>query len=618
MWDGTGLNLDDAMKRYARGIEQTAKRFEELPPEKQKQLGENLGRALTLYKESKEQAADAAVDGVLAAGSVAAAPFTSGVSLGYLVVAAGTAGAVLKVTGKALIAGSDHDWSAGQLATDIATGFANGMASVIGPAEVAKALSLGSRAAAAAAERSVAKISVPGIQHTLKPEARELLTRGTSDMVRSALVNGENRVSNVSLLNLADSLVLPAIEESARKRAVLEIAESIRHSLGESIAQEARTEARHALKRIALNAEAGVAGGTVSGVGTAIEGWDPDRTIGQNLEASGATVLRSAAIGGAGALAFSATAEAAAGAKRMRQAQDAKAGTSLDMSVKSGWYREDPQAPMLDYLPERRVKLQAKEYTLQARESNSKWFYTKPRDQDVGPVKVIVSVKDTADLGRIQEILIPQFENRDSALGKLVADYRTLDPRYGAGQWDKQEWAQLPASERGTTGFQIAVSSPEDAAALQKKIDQLLGPGSGRTSLVREHFDPAIDNQGNSFGARLDQSLSDAIHKRFELPPDAQLSPDQLRTIEKEAGLKEGILTVDRNGDVALSDLDKTGRPKGGLRIAIDTAGGEYPLDYYLPGSQADASGELTSRAAYASLSKKYCNQDPVELLLKK
>src|SRR5262249_18010548 len=147
LWDGTGRHLDEAIKRYARGMEVSARRFEDLPEDKQRQLGENLGKALTLYKESKEQAADAAVDGVLAAGSIAAAPFTSGVSLGYLLVAAGTAGAVLKVTSKALIVGSDHDWSEGQLATDIATGFANGMASGIGPAEVAKALSLGSKAA---------------------------------------------------------------------------------------------------------------------------------------------------------------------------------------------------------------------------------------------------------------------------------------------------------------------------------------------------------------------------------------------------------------------------------------------------------------------------------------
>jgi len=518
-----------------------------------------------------------------------------------------------------LIVGSDHDWSARQLATDIGTGFANGMASMIGPAEVAKALRLGNRAAVAATEKCLGTLSRAGSEKLLTQGAREVLGHGTNELVRNALVNGEKGISNVALLKLADKLVKSELGQEARKQAIIDVAEAIRHSLTEGIEAEGRKEARYALKRLALNAAAGAGGGTVSGAGSAVEAWDPNKTIGENLAESGSILARSAVIGGGSALAVSAAIEGAAGAKRMRAAQDAQAGTSLDGAVKSGWYREDPTAPMLEYLPERQIKMQGKEYTLQARENNSVWFHTKPRDQDVGQVKVMVTVKDTADLGRLQQMLIPALENRDSAIGKLAADYRTLDPRYGAGQWSKSEWSKLPAAERGTIGFQIAASTPEDAIALQKKIDQILGPNSGRTSLVREHYDPAFDSHGRAFGARLDKDLSEAIHKRLGLASDTPVTPEQLRTIEKEAGLKQGILTVDRDGDLALADLDHAGKSRGGLRSAVGKEGGEYPIDYYLPAGPADTkSGDLTLRDAYASLSKKYCNQDPVGLLTKK
>src|SRR5262249_13866072 len=250
----------------------------------------------------------------------------SGVSLGYLLVAAGTAGAVLKVTSKALIVGSDHDWSEGQLATDIATGFANGMASGIGPAEVAKALSLGSKAAASATEKAIGTLARTGSEHLLNPGAREVLAHGTNDMVRAALAHGEKGVSNTSLLKLADKLVRSDLGEEARKKAVVEVAEAIKHSLTEGIQEQGRTEARRALQRLALNAGAGGAGGTVGGVGTAIESWDPNKTIGGNLGESGSIVARSLAIGSASAFAMSGAIEGAGAAKRSRVAQDLKAG----------------------------------------------------------------------------------------------------------------------------------------------------------------------------------------------------------------------------------------------------------------------------------------------------
>src|SRR4030095_16464147 len=81
VWDGTGYQTDRELNAFAQAMAEYSRQFQEMPVEQRKELAEKLNKALDLYKQSEEGAADATVDGLILAGGLGGAAFTAGASL---------------------------------------------------------------------------------------------------------------------------------------------------------------------------------------------------------------------------------------------------------------------------------------------------------------------------------------------------------------------------------------------------------------------------------------------------------------------------------------------------------------------------------------------------------
>src|SRR5262249_10301029 len=125
IWDGTGYQTDAELSAYAKAMSAYSGRFEEMPEKQRKEMTEKLTEALELYKQSKEAAADRAVDGLIMTAGVVAAPESGGVSLELLAYAA-AAGAAVKVSVKSAIQGEDYQLNG----SDVATGAIDAMTAV--------------------------------------------------------------------------------------------------------------------------------------------------------------------------------------------------------------------------------------------------------------------------------------------------------------------------------------------------------------------------------------------------------------------------------------------------------------------------------------------------------
>lgn len=309
-WDGTGYAADDALHRYAAAMTEFSARFEELPPERRRELEENLSTALEQFRESRGAIADAVVDSVIAIAAVGGAVFTDGVSLSLLA-CTGFGAAIFKVATRAAIMGGDYDF-ASMAGIDAATGFVDGFTSMMGPGEIGAMLRVGERAATAAATR----VATEGGERLLRAGAEEALERSMTRAVRDAFVGGSDRISEETIERIAREVAREGLSEAdeAALRA------SIRNSLRDSIAAESRSALERIGTEYGLNMAAGAMGGGSSGMIRGFAEWDPERSFEDNLAMVGRMTLTSAGFGAAGAGTF--TAVFGAGSAMVRGIRD--------------------------------------------------------------------------------------------------------------------------------------------------------------------------------------------------------------------------------------------------------------------------------------------------------
>src|SRR4030095_4500530 len=208
IWDGTGFMSENSMNRYTATMSDFSARFKQLPPDMQKELKENLEASLAMFRESKQGAASAAFDVIIAAVAVAGAVFTDGLSLGLL---AGTAagGAALQVIIKSVIMGGDYEWEFGNVTKDAVMGAVNGGLNCVAPGEIAALAGVGKAAAAEAAE----KVMIKGGEKLLGEAGEALLKKELGTAMTKAISDGSFEISSKQLDDIVKKVAKERSEE---------------------------------------------------------------------------------------------------------------------------------------------------------------------------------------------------------------------------------------------------------------------------------------------------------------------------------------------------------------------------------------------------------------------
>ncbi|MCC7529770.1 MAG: hypothetical protein IT342_14700, partial [Candidatus Melainabacteria bacterium] len=132
---GTGYQIDAAINDTVQRMAEAAKSGRRLTGEELQDIQSRFLDVNRNYRDSKAAAADNVVNGAMAVAAVGGAAVTGGSSLALLGAMVPT-GAALKFGTKALILGSDYDYTTGQVVTDLATGGINAGANVVGGAQM--------------------------------------------------------------------------------------------------------------------------------------------------------------------------------------------------------------------------------------------------------------------------------------------------------------------------------------------------------------------------------------------------------------------------------------------------------------------------------------------------
>ncbi|HEY9783822.1 MAG TPA: hypothetical protein V6D17_00380 [Candidatus Obscuribacterales bacterium] len=300
MWDGTGYQADEAFNNFAKAMEKYAAKFEELPPDKRKELMENLQTAIDQFRASKGQLADGLTDAVIAVACVAGGFVTEGST--WVILGALIAGGFFKVGAKGAIVGSDYDWTSSDVIKDFASGGVDAALSFVGPGAGAQLFKMGERAGISAAKVVLKEAVTEGGEKLLKEGTEEALQKGMVALVRDSIADGSYKISHKGVDNL--------VEQVARQGATRAEKDALRKSITESLDQAVKKEGEDTIKRLAreyfLNACAGALGGGGSGTVRGIASWDESKSFAENMENVGKMAAMSAAFGAGGAVAFTA------------------------------------------------------------------------------------------------------------------------------------------------------------------------------------------------------------------------------------------------------------------------------------------------------------------------
>lgn len=297
----TGYQADNAILKYQREINATNSQFDKITSEQTKQVQEAFRTALDDFKESKATAADAVVNGTIAAGAIGSLVVSGGLST-PLVVGVAMGGAAVKVGAKAAIMGADYDATVGRVSMDALVGAVDGVTAVIGPGEIAAIFKVGEKAGVEAAEITLKQLTEQGVQKALREGAEQALVKGTKEVMRESLASGAKKINEEALEKLAEQAVRPVGEgftKEARDKAVEELANSLKKNLTQSFANETTNWLVNLGRETALNSGAGAMGGGTAGFAESVSYWDPTKSFDENMRNVTRATVMSAATGGA-------------------------------------------------------------------------------------------------------------------------------------------------------------------------------------------------------------------------------------------------------------------------------------------------------------------------------
>jgi YD repeat-containing protein len=245
-YGGSRDMMKGSLTEFNKSMQDASAQFKELPPERQEELAKNFEKSLRSYQESKEEFANTVVDTAIMVGATVGAPFTGGASL-YPLLYGGMAAAALKTGTKAMVMGEDYDSSVSGISRDLATGFASGATSFLGPAHAGALFGVGEKAGAAAAEATIATLA----KDSLSSEAKEFLSKSMQGVLRDALVHGTGGVEEKALANLAGQLVEKGMLKEAEQAA---LTKTMSETLNSAIQNETKSFLKNQAMQYSLNA----------------------------------------------------------------------------------------------------------------------------------------------------------------------------------------------------------------------------------------------------------------------------------------------------------------------------------------------------------------------------
>jgi diguanylate cyclase (GGDEF)-like protein len=285
LWDGTSDQTHDVLEQYAAANTRYSRDFMLMQPEERKHLSENLNKALNLYKDSKNQAADATVAAALTGTGLAGAAFTGGASLTLLA----TAGAVVSVGTKAAIEGADYN--KGSIVADGLTGAVSAGTMGFGGRQLAEMLKLGQQAAVASAD-AVVKGSETIAKETgvalVRPGAKAELEQALAGQIRDSIASGADTVSAAKLDKLARKFATSEGNASA-------LNVMLTMELNKALNETGTSAVKRVVKGVALGSAAGGVGGVGAGTVHGIDEWSDKKSVKANM----AHVVKTAATTGA-------------------------------------------------------------------------------------------------------------------------------------------------------------------------------------------------------------------------------------------------------------------------------------------------------------------------------
>lgn len=297
------------------------------------------------------------------------------------------------------------------------------------------------------------------------------------------------------------------------------------------------------------------------------------------------------------------------GLERARQMATPKDQPNAPRRLNADEFPRDMKVREGEFPAQRIVEVNGEQYQVLKNPMQS-WFYGKFPDGE-GAVKVHVTTDGAADLGRLQQVLIPAL-NKDPELSKLVSGWKTFDPMIGTGELKPERG--VPNGERQMAkAFTIYAKTADEAARVQARIDQILQEKglhldrpiesgnvdsirgqSNRVGIVRDMYEPTTLTN-NYPAAKLDAPLQDHIHSAMGLKPGERLSFEQLREVEKRAGIMPETLHYNGNGELSLQAYSHNSQKVRGEN------------NFYLDESRAEKEhGKLTDRPAMYALGKEF------------
>jgi hypothetical protein len=597
--DGSKLTLERAGDLYANSMQEYQRIYKTLPKEKQEALDKFFGTALKEYKDSKQKLAEIAVDAAITAGAVAAAPITAGASMELVLSTAATAGAAFRVGMMSSIEGNDFDWSAKNVTKEIVKGGTEAALNFVGSKLLA-----GTKNAAEAMTEQATRGFLQTAKQLGKEAMQNALTGGGSS-VASELITSPFNPNGLDPQQLLQSALVGAAAGGLTTVVFRGVAAGLSRLSGNHFGNG----------DIPVNLKKGSNGEVI------IDPKDQAGTL-QVKHANGdvTTVDSNTAPltlqKGDQIISGPQNVEVVKGDDGRHYLEYNGRRVVLELGGQRGQFHDQHPRLLRGENPyeiyqvgEHRVRLVPCGYW-----RNSVGTYTQDSFNDLGPVKVHVVAENADALRKLQQVLIPALD-KDPVLAAETFGWKTADPRVGLAGGTRQFDPQR------SKGFTIYARTPADALDIQKRIDKLVADNglslekpvetgnadcirgeSNRVGIVRDVYAQSVDSQKWAPVINLDKNLAAHIEKEFG--NGGQLTDAQLRSVEEQNRLENGILRYDSEGKLS-------------MKVSADDGDNhDYTKDgVYVTESDANSGYHANNRPALYRLYDRY-HLDPVDELL--
>ncbi len=528
-WDGTGHQCRDLANQI---VAMQAEHSDDIKalinnPKFRAELDEKirqLGESLRDFKNSKEEFAEALVNGIIAAASLAAAPFSGGSSLGVIIGMA-LAAAALKVATKALIMGQDYNFSSTQPVWDALAGFLDGA----DPGAVGTAL-MGAFKVAKTAANVAAKAAVKEVVGGSKLLFKQLGKAELENMEKQLAKLLENPGRAIKPEEWK-AIIKEAVRSEVDDVTVGKLAAQMRKNAEKGLEQEAKSLFNKVLiefKEVIKETGNGALGGAVSGATSSMAQTDGSEGAAGVIRNTTNGAILGGTSGGAGAFAFSSSMKAGGAAyKRLRGTAKPEAKAALKPDSKPSTQPGDKPAAKPELRPDGKASAAAEPNRSNAvAPENTQGAKGEPGirkgdlPKDFGGVDATVTADDS-----------------DSQLGTSRSDAGQSESSNSGKRSTDRADSTLPSTNGDSSG---GVNDDTQSLAEGNKSALRGDKTPSRNRAFEEDTDRAIREKAKQL-----ETANPAERKRLESEIKTLLV-DQAKAICKRMGLPEDLVSADK------------------------------------------------------------------------